>query len=227
MLETAMLKVFSTERLWTIVHDAFQIHGGAAYFTDRPCERMLRDARINQIGEGANEVLMSFIALTGARGPGLHLKDVSEASQRPWSGLGTISRFVSESVGLRLMSPAIPTRSLELEPYALRLGRLIGRFALDVQGTLIRYREEIVERQLEQERIAWAAMELFASACTLSRLDLELSHEHGEALPCATLFLHESLRNVARQLRELRASENDDASLREAADHLLGRMEPS
>ena len=71
MLETAMLKVWSTERLWTIVNDAFQIHGGAAYFTDRPLERMLRDHRINQIGEGANEVLTSFIGLSGEwRGPG-------------------------------------------------------------------------------------------------------------------------------------------------------------
>ena len=76
MLETAMLKVYSTEVLWTMVNDAFQIHGGAAYFTDRPLERMLRDARINQIGEGANEVLTSFIALTGLRGPGLRLKSV-------------------------------------------------------------------------------------------------------------------------------------------------------
>ena len=67
MLETAMLKVWSTERLWTIVNDAFQIYGGAAYFTDQPLERMLRDHRINQIGEGANEVLLSFIALTGMR----------------------------------------------------------------------------------------------------------------------------------------------------------------
>ena len=65
MLETAMLKVYSTEALWQIVNDAFQIYGGAAYFTDRPLERMLRDARINLIGEGANEVLTSFIALGG------------------------------------------------------------------------------------------------------------------------------------------------------------------
>src|SRR6266403_321243 len=52
MLETAMLKVFTTERLWECVNDAFQIYGGSAYFTDLPLERMLRDARINQIGEG-------------------------------------------------------------------------------------------------------------------------------------------------------------------------------
>ena len=32
MLETAMLKVFSTDALWTIVNDAFQIYGGAGLF---------------------------------------------------------------------------------------------------------------------------------------------------------------------------------------------------
>ncbi|PYL27007.1 MAG: acyl-CoA dehydrogenase, partial [Verrucomicrobia bacterium] len=68
MLETAMLKVFTTERLWECINDAFQIYGGSAYFVDLPLERMLRDARINQIGEGSNEVLTSFIALVGMRG---------------------------------------------------------------------------------------------------------------------------------------------------------------
>src|SRR5215472_6166289 len=55
MLETAMLKVFTTELLWECVNEVFQIYGGSAYFTDLPLERMMRDARINQIGEGANE----------------------------------------------------------------------------------------------------------------------------------------------------------------------------
>src|SRR5207249_4849823 len=56
MIETAMLKVFPTELLWEAINDTFQIYGGSAYFTDLPLERMLRDARINQIGEGSNEV---------------------------------------------------------------------------------------------------------------------------------------------------------------------------
>src|SRR6266566_2845205 len=85
MLETAMLKVFTTEALWMLVSEAFQLHGGAAYFTDRPLERMLRDARINQIGEGANEVLTSFIALVGMRGPGQQFQELQEALNRPWS----------------------------------------------------------------------------------------------------------------------------------------------
>src|SRR5437588_11142621 len=41
MIETAMLKVFTTDRLWEAVNDAFQLHGGSAYFDDNPLGRML------------------------------------------------------------------------------------------------------------------------------------------------------------------------------------------
>ena len=83
MIETAMLKVFTTERLWECVNEAFQIYGGSAYFVDLPLERMLRDARINQIGEGSNEVLTSFIALVGMRGPGMEFKEIYDTMLKP------------------------------------------------------------------------------------------------------------------------------------------------
>src|SRR6478752_3335045 len=73
MLETAILKVFATEHLWTSVYECMQVMGGASYFTDRPQERWMRDARINTIGEGANEVLKAFIAVVGCRAPGMKL----------------------------------------------------------------------------------------------------------------------------------------------------------
>src|SRR5207302_9514243 len=84
MLETAMLKLFTTEALWTIVNDTLQIHGGAGYFTYEPYERMMRDARINQIGEGANDVLRAFIALVGMREVGEHLQGVLTALKHPF-----------------------------------------------------------------------------------------------------------------------------------------------
>src|SRR5919201_4687340 len=73
MLETAVLKVFATEALWQAVYETLQIHGGQSYFTNEPYERMMRDARINTIGEGANEVLKAFVAVVGSRGPGTQL----------------------------------------------------------------------------------------------------------------------------------------------------------
>src|SRR5467141_3425718 len=88
MIETAMLKVFTTDRLWEAVNDAFQIHGVFAYFDDNPLGRMLRDARINQIGEGSNEVLTSFIALVGMRGPGMEFKEIYDTMFNPSRGLG-------------------------------------------------------------------------------------------------------------------------------------------
>src|SRR4051812_26436561 len=174
MIETAILKVWSTERLWLIVNDAFQIHGGAAYFTDRPLERMLRDARINQIGEGANEVLTSFIALVGMRGPGMEFKEIYDTMFNPSRGLGKAWTAGMNRLGAAVKIPNVPVKSESLKAQAAQLGRLIWRFNLSVNRALIKYREPVMDMQLIQERIAGIAMEMFASACVLSRLDSDL-----------------------------------------------------
>ena len=93
MLETAMLKVFSTDVLWRIINDTIQIFGGKAYFSDEPYERMMRDARINMIGEGANDVLRVFTALVGMRDVGLELKSVLDAAKQPAAKPGQAQRF--------------------------------------------------------------------------------------------------------------------------------------
>src|SRR5689334_21250684 len=128
MIETAMLKVFTTEALWDIINDAFQIHGGAAYFTDCPLERMLRDARINQIAEGANEVLTSFVALVGMRGPGLQLKEIWDAMHHPAGHLKKAWQAGWDRAGAALQVPDVTVRSDSLQPHARRLGRYIWRF---------------------------------------------------------------------------------------------------
>jgi alkylation response protein AidB-like acyl-CoA dehydrogenase len=219
MLETAMLKVWSTERLWTIVNDAFQIHGGAAYFTNRPLERMLRDHRINQIGEGANEVLLSFIALTGMRGPGMKLKAAHDEILRPWKGVGSIAGFVGDQFRSRFGALEVPVLSTQLTPHARRLGQLIRRFGQAVQSTLFRYREEVLERQLEQARIASAAMELFATACVLSRWDSDLAAGDTANSAAAHWFVTDSLALADRSLSDLHSPA--DKPLLEAARQLM------
>src|ERR1043166_4283805 len=225
MLETAMLKVFSTEVVWMLVNDAFQVYGGAAYFTDKPLERMLRDARINQIGEGANEVLTSFIALVGMRAPGMQFQELQEALRHPWGEWRKAWLFGLDRLGSAVRAPSVPVRSRQLKPHAERLGELIRRFSVEVNRALIRHREAILERQYVQERIARAAMELFASACALSRWDAELQAGAPEAKTdgafhsAAELFLRGSFRRARRSLAEMH--DNDDAAVTATADWVL------
>src|SRR5206468_2347778 len=211
MLETAMLKVFTTERLWECINDVFQIYGGSAYFVDRPLERMMRDARINQIGEGANEVLTSFIALVGMRGPGMEFKEIYDTMMKPTRERGFAKAWTAgkHRLGATVRVPEIPVRSPELRWFANQLGRLIRRFNVAVNRALITYREPILDMQLLQERIANAAMDLLASACVLSRQDSEIqfAQRNGSSSTpnqfAADLFLRQSFRRIRHFLAGL------------------------
>jgi hypothetical protein len=171
MLETAMLKVFSTDVLWRIINDTIQIFGGKAYFSDEPYERMMRDARINMIGEGANDVLRVFTALVGMRDVGLELQSVLHAAKRPLSNLGKLRDFAGRKIESYFSSPLVDVHHMELERDALRLGKLIGEFGSQVESVLRRYKESVLDRQFILARIADSANELYASACVLKRLD--------------------------------------------------------
>ncbi len=58
----AMAKRFVTDTGFQVVNDALQVHGGYGYLRDYPLERMLRDVRVHQILEGANEVMRVIVA---------------------------------------------------------------------------------------------------------------------------------------------------------------------
>ena len=58
----AMAKRFVTDAGFDVVNDALQLHGGYGYLRDYPLERMLRDVRVHQILEGANEIMRVIIA---------------------------------------------------------------------------------------------------------------------------------------------------------------------
>jgi alkylation response protein AidB-like acyl-CoA dehydrogenase len=229
MLETAMLKVFTTERLWECINDVFQIYGGSAYFVDLPLERMMRDARINQIGEGANEVLTSFIALVGMRGPGMEFKEIYDTMVKPTRERGFAKAWTAgkHRLGATVRVPEIPVRSAELRSFANQLGRLIWRFNVAVNRALITYREPILDMQLLQERIANAAMDLFASTCVLSRYDAELQYAQrngSSSSPdqlAADLFLRQSFRRIRHFLAGL--TDNDDKSVLATAKSVLGK----
>jgi len=216
MLETAMLKVFASDSLWRIVNDTLQIWGGAGYFTDQPFERMMRDARINLIGEGANDVLRCFIAMVGLRNLGKQLESVLK---KPWTVFRLWRATPNIPVPYRgTVNLAIRSR---LESAAKRLARHIAAFSRKCRRMLIRYREAIIDQQCLQARLGDTATELFLSGCVYSRLcslaensDLD-DAERERQLETGLFYIRAAHRRNAERLAAL--TDNDDAEQTQTA----------
>jgi hypothetical protein len=62
MHAAAMAKLFASEVAMKAATKAVQIHGGAGYTTEFPVERIFRDAKLTEIGEGTSEIQRMVIA---------------------------------------------------------------------------------------------------------------------------------------------------------------------
>ncbi|MBT4865947.1 MAG: acyl-CoA dehydrogenase [Planctomycetaceae bacterium] len=221
MLETAMLKVFASDALWRIVNDTLQIWGGAGYFSDEPFERMMRDARINLIGEGANDVLRSFIAMVGLRNVG---KELESVQKKPWSASklwrSTPRVPVVSSTKTRLSTHA------QLQSAARLLGGQIGKFGRVCRNSLIRHREGILEMQCVQARLADVATELFAASCVFARLNSLATatnvDEQTTARDMQTGLFYIKAAHRRNALRMASLKSNDDGEQLRTADLWLG-----
>ncbi len=233
MLETAILKVFATEHLWTIINDTIQIFGGKAYFCDQPYERMMRDARINTIGEGANDVLKAFIAVVGSRSPGMKLDALRKSFfSSPLSSLGKVGGFVVGEMGTRLSVPNIPVQNRHLNNQAHTLGKLVKRLGTHLPWVFLHCgsEEAFAQSQLLHERLADVAIDLYAASCVLSRLDHLMQkpgRTNGNAKMLATTiqagkhFLTLAFRRIENNLAALSDRRDEDASTLATARSVL------
>ncbi len=178
-IESAICKVYGSETLWRVVNESLQIAAGIGYMQDFPYERHLRDARINLIFEGTNEILRCFIALAGMAGPGQTLADVAKAMREPIKGFGLLSDFAIRKArtafGRERMTGAHPLLNREavvFEEFASELGR-------NVEKALRKHGHNIAEMQYTQRRIADMAIDLYAIASLIARTTRKLER-HGE-----------------------------------------------
>ncbi len=62
VMTASLAKLYSGEVSRRVVNEAVQIHGGYGFMDEYPVSRMYRDQKINEIGEGTNEVQRLVIA---------------------------------------------------------------------------------------------------------------------------------------------------------------------
>lgn len=228
-IETAIVKVFSSECQWRICYEAMQIFGGKSLFTDEPFERFMRDARLNTIGEGANEVLRAFlIAAAGMRDVGMQMKDVLDSLLRaPLAGIGKALGFGKSNLGRLVKTPVVPVRSAVLREEADKLAHAVKRFGRSLARLLATYRERIVEKQLACNRIADAAIALYTTTAVLSKLDSDLTRANGHAerlandTAVAKLYCHMAFQRIDQALGGL--YKNLDDEIEAVSDRLTGR----
>ncbi|MDB5042681.1 MAG: acyl-CoA dehydrogenase domain protein, partial [Candidatus Eremiobacteraeota bacterium] len=61
-MTASLAKLFSGEMSRRVVNEALQVHGGYGFMDEYPISRMYRDQKINEIGEGTNEIQRLVIA---------------------------------------------------------------------------------------------------------------------------------------------------------------------
>ncbi len=203
MIESAMLKVFNSEALWWIVYETMQIYGGRSFFTDLPFERMMRDARINMVVEGANEVMHAFIGAVGLRAVGMTLKD---------AGFVGAARQLLE----HLKSPRIGLQRPELATEERELAKRVHKFGWLVPRLLAKYKEDIVEQQMVLDRVAMAATHLYAASAVLCMLERQQTsaQDLSRGKHFCVLAFDEFDRNVAS------IKHNSDAQMEALSDML-------
>jgi alkylation response protein AidB-like acyl-CoA dehydrogenase len=229
MLETAISKLFCSESLWSVVDDAVQIWGGEGYMRETGLERMLRDARINRIVEGATEVMMAFVALAGMKGVGEEFEQVLRASKHPVGNFGRLARFAQDQWRDIIVGPPVPDLHPDLADQGESLSRLTKLIARAVERVLMKYREEVLDMQLVQQRISGSVIHLYAMAAVISKLQSMLQshsivagngHDHLDRdMIVGKGFCRRAEATILRHMHEL--VENQDADVLAVADAVL------
>lgn len=226
-LEAACAKVFASELIWEAADEMVQVAGGRGFVKPYPYERLLRDARINRIFEGANEVLRLFIALNGIQGPAESLKEVGTALRKPLRNLGLLSGFATSR--LRGILGATATLDTQLHPRLAKHKEFFEKHVADLKiatdRSIMRYRRDIVDRQLVLERLANMAIEMLATACVISRTQsiLDANGEDGserELALCDLFCVESGLRFRANRVTLGGIADVTDAKRRQIAGDL-------
>jgi acyl-CoA dehydrogenase family member 9 len=211
-VESAICKVYGSETCWRVANEALQIAAGTGYMTEYPFERLLRDARINLIFEGTNEILRAFIALGGMQGPGRELADVARAMREPIKGFGLLSDFAIRKARGALGRERMSRHHPLLKREAVVFEEFVRELAHGVDKVLRRHGRDIAEMQYTQKRTADLAVLLYGVAACVARTTqtIERRGEEGarREIDLTSVFVSEA----EKRMRQIVAAvdRNDD-----------------
>ena len=218
-VECSILKVWGSEMIDYVVDETLQIYAGYGFVEEYPAERAYRDARINRIFEGTNEINRLIIT-------GLLLKRAMNG-QLPL--MPAIKKLMDEvlsgpSVGEEIEGPLTEERKLVAQ--AKKLGLFVAGAATQ------KYMQSIQDQQEVMGAIADMTIEIYAmeSAVLRAQKMVEQKGEASAVLPIAMtqVYLTQALDKIETAAKKVIAdvAEGDMLRTQLAIVRRLSKREP-
>lgn len=232
-MESAVCKIYCSEKLWDTINQALQIAAGNGYMREYPYERIMRDTRINLIFEGTNEILRIFTALSGIKEPSDSLKelgriaDVSTALKDPIKSVGILSDFAKKRIGKMIGSKTLTKVHPSLETHSAHFSSMLNDFSIAVENTIMKLGKNIIGNELAQMRIANMVIELYVMLSVLSRTtsilnNAEISASDKEYVTQLTeVICRDARQNFTRNYKRL--SSSYDRLIPKVSKHVVER----
>ena len=204
-VECSIIKVWGSEMIDYVVDETVQIYGGYGFVEEYPAERAYRDARINRIFEGTNEINRLIIS-------GFLLKRAT-SGQLPL--MPAIKKLTDEvlsgpSLGEELEGPLAEERKL------VASAKKLGLFAAGAATQ--KYMQAIQDQQEIMGAIADMVIEIYAMETAVLRAQkiAEANGESSAALPIAMtrVYLSQAMEKVEASARKIIAAVAEGDMLR-------------
>jgi hypothetical protein len=197
-VEASILKVASSETADFVIDETVQIHGGNGFVRDYPAERHYRDARVNRIFEGTNEInrllIPGMLARRAAKGELLLIP----AAKRLMDEVLTPPSFESPS-----------DAPLDNERRAVAG---MKKVALMVLGTAMdTYRDRLADEQEVLMAAADILIETYASDSAVLRASQDGGELHGAA---ARVYVNDAASRVEAAAKTALAAMAEGDALR-------------
>jgi len=218
-VECSIIKVWASEMVDYVVDETVQIYGGYGFVEEYPAERAYRDARINRIFEGTNEINRLIIS-------GFLLK-------RAMTGQLPLMPAIKHVMDEVLSGPAAGDEIeglLAEEQKRVSSAKKLGLFAAGAATQ--KYLQAIQDQQEVMGAIADMVIEIYAMESAVLRT-MKIAAKNGEAaatLPIAMtrVYLAQAIDKIESAARKIIAAVADGDMLRTQLAILrrLGKHEP-
>ena len=199
-IEASIAKVAGSEMLDFVLDENIQIHGGNGFVTDYPAERHFRDARVNRIFEGTNEINRLLI-------PGMLVR---RAVKGDLPLIAAARKLQDEVLGGPGGASGGAEAPLDAQRQSIDAFRKVAVMTLGL--TMQRYGEEIAD---EQEILLSIADIVIAVACAESALLRALAAGdapyHADA---ASIYVNDAASRVETAARHVLAAMSEGDTLR-------------